>query len=135
MWLSAALAAFGFSLASTVRGEIERASTDLDSLRAYYIASGAIERASLELLWSVTMPPTQRLIPQASTSINYAFETGVAHVEFLPEAGKLNANTITGGGVKPLAAGAWSRAAARLRHHRRHIAWRKSGVSTLAVRR
>src|ERR1700756_1697032 len=89
MWLSAALAAFGFALASTVRGEIERASTDLDSLRAYYVASGAIERASLELLWSVATPG-RRYIPKGSLSIDYGFETGVAHVEFLPEAGKLN---------------------------------------------
>jgi general secretion pathway protein K len=132
MWLSAALAAFGFSLASTVRGEIERASTDLDSLRAYYIASGAVERASLELLWSVTTP-TQRLIPQAATSIDYAFETGVAHVEFLPEAGKLNPNSITGEelsrlllalGVEPQRASVVTAAT---------IAWRKPGVSTLSI--
>jgi general secretion pathway protein K len=132
MWLSVALAAFGFSLASTVRGEIERASTDLDSLRAYYIASGAVERASLELLWSV-MAPAKRLIPQASISVDYAFDTGVAHVEFLPEAGKLNPNTINGEqlsrlllalGVEPQRASIIAAAA---------IAWRKPGVSTLSV--
>jgi hypothetical protein len=132
MWLSAALAAFGFSLASTVRGEIERASTDLNGLRAYYVASGAIERASLELLWSVAIP-TRRMIPEASISIDYAFETGVAHVEFLPEAGKLNANLITGEelarlllalGVDPSRASAIAAAT---------VAWRKPGISTLAV--
>lgn len=132
MWLSVALAAFGFSLASTVRGEIERASTDLDSLRAYYIASGAVERASLELLWSVKAP-ANRLIPQASTSIDYAFDTGVAHVEFLPEAGKLNPNTINGEvlsrlllalGVEPQRASVITAAV---------VAWRKPGVSTLAM--
>jgi general secretion pathway protein K len=132
MWLSAALAAFGFSLASTVRGEIERASTDLDSLRAYYVASGAIERASLELLWSVTTP-SQRLIPRASISIDYAFETGVAHVEFLPEAGKLNANLITGEeltrlllalGVDPQRASVITSAT---------LAWRHPGVLNVTV--
>ncbi len=132
MWLSAALAAFGFSLASTVRGEIERASTDLDSLRAYYIASGAIERASRGAPVVGHDAPHQRLIPQASTSIDYAFETGVAHVEFLPEAGKLNANTITGEelnrlllalGVEPQRASVITSAT---------IAWRKPGVSTLS---
>jgi general secretion pathway protein K len=132
MWLSAALAAFSFSLASTVRGEIERASTDLDSLRAYYIASGAIERASLELLWSV-QTPNQRLIPRASTSIDYAFETGAAHVEFLPEAGKLNPNIITGEqltrmllalGIEPQRAAVISAAT---------LVWRKPGMSTLDV--
>jgi len=132
MWLSVALAAFGFSLASTVRGEIERASTDLDSLRAYYIASGAVERASLELLWSI-MAPATRQIPEASISVDYAFDTGVAHVEFLPETGKLNPNTINGEqisrlllalGVDPQRATVITAAT---------IAWRKPGVSTLAV--
>src|SRR5580700_6916792 len=47
MWLSAALAAIGFSLAGTVRGETERTSTGLDGLRSYYLATGGIERASL----------------------------------------------------------------------------------------
>src|SRR5580704_10839786 len=56
MWLSAALAAIGFSLAGTVRGETERMSTELDGLRSYYLAAGGIERATLELLWSVTAP-------------------------------------------------------------------------------
>jgi general secretion pathway protein K len=97
MWISIALAAFGFSLASTVRGEIERASTDLDSLRAYYVASGAVERAEVELLWSIGQPPERRMLPQSSLAVNYSFETGDAHVEFLPEAGKLNPNTITAG--------------------------------------
>ena len=130
MWLSVALAAFGFTLASTVRGEIERATTDLDGLRAYYIASGAIERASIELLWSVNMPE-KRYIPKASTFIDYAFETGVAHVEFLPEAGKLSVNLITGEqlnrlllamGVEPQRASVITEAT---------LAWRKPGVSNL----
>ena len=56
LWLSAALAAIAFSLSSTVRGETERTSTAVDGLRSYYLASGAIERASLELLWTVTKP-------------------------------------------------------------------------------
>jgi general secretion pathway protein K len=132
MWLSAALAAFSFSLASTVRGEAERASTDLDSLRAYYIATGAVERASLELLWSV-LSPNRRTIPEAATSIDYAFETGVAHVEFLPEAGKLNANFITGEqldrllqalGVDPQRSAVITTAI---------LAWRRPGISNMTV--
>jgi len=35
LWLSAALAAIAFSLANTVRGETERASTAVDGLRSY----------------------------------------------------------------------------------------------------
>src|ERR1039458_8186869 len=60
LWLSAALAAIAFSLSSTVRGETERASTAVDGLRSYYLASGAIERASLELLWTTTSPDKRK---------------------------------------------------------------------------
>src|SRR5947209_4121246 len=42
LWVSAALAAVSFSLSQTVRGEAERVSTDLDGLRAYYLAAGAV---------------------------------------------------------------------------------------------
>jgi general secretion pathway protein K len=93
MWLSAALAAIGFSLAGTVRGETERASTELDGLRSYYLAMGGVERATVELLWSV-VTPNQRLIPRGATALNYQFETGAVHVEFLPEAGKLDVNRV-----------------------------------------
>jgi general secretion pathway protein K len=94
MWLSAALAAIGFSLAGTVRGETERTSTELESLRCYYLAGGGIERASLELLWFILGPDRPRLIPKGSTAVNYTFASGVVHVEFLPEAGKLDVNRV-----------------------------------------
>ena len=51
LWLSAVLAAIGFSLASTVRGEAERASTAVDTTRGYYLAAGAVQRAILYMLW------------------------------------------------------------------------------------
>ena len=56
LWLSAALAAIGFSLASTVRGEAERTSTALDGVRSYYLAIGGILRCQVELLWSIKFP-------------------------------------------------------------------------------
>jgi general secretion pathway protein K len=92
LWVSAALAAIGFSLASTVRGETDRASTAVDGLRAYYLASGSIYRATYELLWSV-QNPGKRLIPRGSTQVDYTFPTGNVHVELLPEQGKLDVNT------------------------------------------
>ncbi len=95
LWLSAALAAIAFSLSSTVRGETERASTSIDGLRSYYLASGGIERASLELLWSINVPPEKRPIPPNAVAIDYQFATGAVHVEFLPESGKLNVNAAT----------------------------------------
>ena len=93
LWLSAALAAIAFSLSSTVRGETERTSTEVDGLRSYYLAAGAIDRASLELLWSVNTPD-QRRIPQGSTAVNYNFPSGVARVEIIPEASKLDVNKV-----------------------------------------
>ncbi len=51
LWLSAALAAVAFSLATTVRGEAERASTAADGARAYYLAVGGIERTALHVNW------------------------------------------------------------------------------------
>ena len=93
LWLSAALAAIAFSLSSTVRGETERTSTAVDGLRSYYLASGAIDRASLELLWTITNP-TQRRIARGSAAVDYNFPSGVAHVEIIPEAAKLDVNRI-----------------------------------------
>jgi len=91
LWLSAALAAIAFSLSTTVRGEIERTSTAIDGLRSYYIAAGAVERAAIEVLWSVKYPD-QRPLPQGVTQVDYEFPDGVAHVEIMPEAGKLSVN-------------------------------------------
>ncbi len=93
LWLSAALAAIAFSLSSTVRGETERTSTAVDGLRSYYLASGAIERASMELLWSVANP-AKRTLPQGSTAVDYNFPSGAVHVEIVPEAAKLDVNKV-----------------------------------------
>jgi len=91
LWLSAALAAIGFSVANTVRGETERTSTSLDALRSYYLAVAGIERGSLELLWSV-MNPGSRMLPAGVTTATYHFATGDVRLEILPEAGKLDIN-------------------------------------------
>jgi general secretion pathway protein K len=81
LWLSAVLAAIAFSLASTVRGEAERASTAVDTTRGYYLATGAIQRAILYVLWGRN--------PVGVSS----FPTGEAIVEVIPEAAKFNINT------------------------------------------
>ena len=91
LWVSAALAAIGFSLASTVRSETDRTATAVDGLRAYYLASGGIYRATYELLWSVNNQG-KRLIPRGSTEVDYTFPTGNVRVELLPEQGKLDVN-------------------------------------------
>jgi general secretion pathway protein K len=93
LWMSAALAAIGISVASTVRGEAERTSTEIDGLRSYYLAAGAVDRAILELLWSVTNPD-QRRIPQGATGVDYNFPSGVVHVDLIPEAARLDVNRV-----------------------------------------
>jgi general secretion pathway protein K len=92
LWVSAALAAIGFSLASTVRGETERTGTAVDSLRSYYLAVGGVQRGMVELLWSA-INPGQRTIPKGATSIVYTFPSGVVRVDFIPETAKLDINT------------------------------------------
>jgi general secretion pathway protein K len=92
LWVSVALAAIGFSLASTVRSETDRTSTAVDGLRAYYLASGGVYRATYELLWSANNQG-KRLIPRFSPQVEYTFPTGNVRVELLPEQGKLNVNT------------------------------------------
>jgi general secretion pathway protein K len=93
LWISAALAAVAFSLANTVRGETDRTSTALDEVRGYYLATGAVDRAAVELLWSVSFQG-ERIIKEGSTWVDYTFPTGVAHVELIPEASKLDVNSV-----------------------------------------
>jgi general secretion pathway protein K len=95
LWLSAALSAIAFSLAITVRGEIDRSSTAVDSLRTYYLARGGVQRAALELLWMQTQQSDTPLIPRGSTEVLYHFASGDARVELIPEASKLNVNKET----------------------------------------
>ena len=93
LWISAALAAVAFSLANTVRGETDRTSTEIDEVRGYYLAVGAVDRAAVELLWSVSSQGERR-IKQGSAFVDYIFPTGVAHVELIPETAKLDVNSI-----------------------------------------
>jgi general secretion pathway protein K len=91
LWLSAALAAIGFAVANTVRGETERTSTSVDGLRAYYLAVAGVNRGAMELLWSVNVP-AKRQLPEGVTDFTYHFETGDVRLEILPESGKLDIN-------------------------------------------
>lgn len=92
LWLSAALAAIAFSLSTTVREETDRVSTAVDGLRSYYLAVSGIERASLELMWSVQQPD-KKFLPIDIKRILYHFPSGDVQVEVIPEAAKLNVNT------------------------------------------
>jgi general secretion pathway protein K len=92
LWLSAALSAIAFSIAVTVRGETERTSTDLDGLRCGYVASAAVQRAAMELLWSASTDKSY--IPKGATHVDYQFPSGNARVIIIPEASKLDVNKV-----------------------------------------
>jgi general secretion pathway protein K len=97
LWLSVALSAIAFSVATNVRGETERASTGTEGLRAYYLASGSIDRAMLWIYWGLyggyareDGSPMYYRAPMPY--IRYNYESGEVLVEVIPEGGKLNVN-------------------------------------------
>ncbi len=97
MWLSVALTAIAFSVASSVRGETERTSTSTESLRAYYLAAGSIDRAVLWVNWGLNgqysnPDGSPRYYRAPMPYIRYSYDSGEVLVEVIPEAGKLNVN-------------------------------------------
>lgn len=96
LWLSAALSAIALSVASTVRTETERTATDSEGLRAYYLASGSVDRAILWLQWGLQNyvnpdnSPRYYHAPMPYLHFNYA--SGAAIVEVIPEGSKININ-------------------------------------------
>jgi general secretion pathway protein K len=87
LWLSAALAAISLALASNVRGETERASTDIGDAKSYFIARGAIERTELRMTWGPDF------YKYGQPAMDFDFPDAAAHVEIIPESSKLSLNT------------------------------------------
>src|SRR5579863_8907023 len=96
LWLAAALAAIAFSLANTVRGEVERTSTAVDGLRSYYLAQAGIERGILYILWGLQgqlpLSAPFRYLP-GTPFLPFSFPSGDVLVEVSPETAKLSLNT------------------------------------------
>jgi general secretion pathway protein K len=94
LWITAALTAIALAVATTVRGETERTTTSLDSLKAYYLATGAIERALLYTGWapSYRNPDGTSRYWNGESRLAFEFPTGEALVEIIPEAAKMNVN-------------------------------------------
>src|SRR5579863_6996537 len=99
LWLAAALAAIAFAVSSTVRSETSRVGGAADGLRAYYLASGSVERGIQWMMWGWTgynqMNPdgTPRFWVQNYPRMIMHYPSGDAVVELIPEAAKLNINT------------------------------------------
>ena len=95
LWLSAALTAIVFSVANTVRAEAERTSTAVDGTRAYYLATGGLERAVfyIELGASYRNPDgSPKYFEPGMPRLHFEFPGGVADVEIIPEASKMSVN-------------------------------------------
>ena len=96
LWLLMGLSAIVFTVATSVRGETERTATGLEDVRSYYLAAGALERAILYMQWGPqhTNPDgSPRYYAPGMPRLFYRFPNGVAEVEIVPEAAKLNVNT------------------------------------------
>src|SRR6202521_3661025 len=98
LWLAAALSAIAFTVANLVRAETERALTEKDAVRAYYLASGAVERAMLYVQWGPAYrnpDGSPKYFQPPMPVLRFDFPTGSAAVEVIPENSKLNVNTAT----------------------------------------
>ena len=96
LWLAAALSAIAFSVANSVRAETDRTSTQVDALRAYYLAAGAIDRAILYIQWgpSYRNPDgTPKYFQNPMPALHFNFPTGATITEIIPETSKLNINS------------------------------------------
>ncbi|MBY0505135.1 MAG: general secretion pathway protein GspK [Bryobacteraceae bacterium] len=88
LWLTAVLVAIAFSVSTTVRGEIDRATTLSEGIRCQFLARGAIERFLLDYR------RLGRSIFTGGPARRYSFPEGEAVIELIPESSKLNVNTI-----------------------------------------
>ena len=98
LWLCAILAAIAFSIANTVRGETERTSTATESVRAYYLATGGIERALAYIEWGPdhrNPDNTPRYFENGMSRLNFQFPNGGVTVDIIPEASKFDINAIS----------------------------------------
>jgi len=95
LWLTAALSAIAFTVANTVRSETERTSTEMDGIRTYYLATGAIDRTLLYIQWGPGFrnpDGTPKYFENGMPLLRYQFPSGVAVAEVIPETAKLNVN-------------------------------------------
>jgi general secretion pathway protein K len=90
LWLSVALSIIALTVASTVRGEVDRATTASDDTRAYFLAQSAIQRTILYIEWGRMYPPNYYQPGRPPLALQ--FPGGEASVDVIPESSKLNIN-------------------------------------------
>ncbi len=94
MWFAAALTAIAFALSNGVRADFDRASVQADSLRAYYLAHGAVEATIRRIATSPRVPieGQEPLFLVGQRFMTYRLEGGTVQVEIIGESGKLDVN-------------------------------------------
>jgi general secretion pathway protein K len=95
LWMSAALAAIGYSVSATVRSETDRVSTSSDGLRTAYLASGSVERGIQWMMWGGDYrnpDGTPRFWENNLPRMLMSYPSGDAVVEMIPESAKMNLN-------------------------------------------
>jgi general secretion pathway protein K len=90
LWLSVALSTIALTVASTVRGEIDRAATASDDTRAYFLAQSGIQRAILWIEWGRMFPGNY--YQPGMPPLQFHFASGDVTVDVSPESSKLNLN-------------------------------------------
>src|ERR1700722_7442870 len=91
LWLSVALSAIALTVATTVRGEVDRAPTASDDTKAYFLAQSAIQRAILYIDWG-RMYGAGTYYQPGMGPLQFHFPTGDFSVDVAPESSKLNLN-------------------------------------------
>src|SRR5271170_2544434 len=103
LWLSAGLAAIAFSVSSSVRAETDRVQAGSNGLRAWYLATGSVERGIQWMLWGDTYrnpDGTPRFWRFGLPRVNMVFPSGSAVVEMIPESAKLDINHASPGDLE-----------------------------------
>jgi len=89
LWLTAALAAIGVAVAHNVRGETERAATNVEDVKAVFLARAAIDRALLYRQWGGDY------FKPFTIAYDFDFPSGQVHIDMIPESARLSLNSAT----------------------------------------
>jgi general secretion pathway protein K len=94
LWLSVAMTAIAFALSRGVRSEIDRASLNVDSTKAYFLAQGAVEATMRRIARPIDPDHPERKFEAGVRFLHFDFPTGSVEVEVTGESGKLDVNTV-----------------------------------------